>query len=1045
MSNWPRWRRAGAPGALAQYVLPGEVDVRLPDLPGPGNGDIESRLRQVYKAFAAAGIRYDHEAASDDPDWQVIRPPDHVLAAPKRATCLDAAVTFAGACLVAGLHPLVVIADSQAGGESAHVVVAVWTRGDWTGGDWPYPRDTVLIGADDRVLQERGIRPFVDGPGEFLAVDPTCATLRPDRGLASFEDAVAAGARVVRGEGWDWRVGVDVGIGFNQRECFRPAVRPAETLASPYADPAGLPEQRSLRLLRAEYGVVKFQRRDELDVLLDWCTAPGPGSQPRLAVVTGVGGAGKTRLVAELAHKLAGQGWHTGFVPAEPAPGLADWLAGTASPLLVAIDYAEVRWAEAAQVIEALQQRAAMTPACVVLTARELSQWYTDLNGKLTRSRIEPIQELMPLQPSHVEPGRVFQRALQAFCARFGTAQPTPALPRLRDGRTTLDVVLLAWLAALGVDADNLPKTRSKLYDEVLEHERRYWRDTYAAPPRSAKPPTTAFFDQAAACLTMVNPESARVREVLRAVQDLDRNVEWLAYLAETLTQCLASRDGRLSVKPDPIGDHLAMRVFGQDRELLVRCLQRADETERLAGLVNLTRASDEQPEVAARLAAAALAAVDGLWRPALAVAEAMGGPCVPGLAALAGRDDTPLPLVELAEQIPSGHATLRPVALAAAERLVADHRAAGDDEPAELARLLNNLSVRLSEVGRRAEALARYEEAAAAFAGRPGHHAELLASRAAWRAGCDDLDGALADLCALAAAQPADPDQLAPLGRARRSARALAAELPPALAGPLPAWATAPIPDTATALVNAWASVAGTRAEAKLLAEHTPDLTAPAIADAVPILAALYPGDPFLARCLAVLEAVTEHGLEATLAALQAANDREVTVREWIATLTWAASRDVLEAHQEILLGPDVEALLEERADREATAAQHLAIVRLCRQLPIADVYDLLTDVTDAVDQANAAVARGDEQRLDLVLLASPDLARSAFFGPGSLAALALLAGRSDDALELIKTAAAQGSQTQRRAMAGRLNRLAAARPEHTAAIAGMVAALQA
>ncbi|MGH8885710.1 MAG: hypothetical protein ACRDYX_11150, partial [Egibacteraceae bacterium] len=357
----------------------------------------------------------------------------------------------------------------------------------------------------------------------------------------------------------------------------------------------------------------------------------------------------------------------------------------------------------------------------------------------------------------------------------------------------------------------------------------------------------------------------------------------------------------------------------------------------------------------------------------------------------------------------------------------------------------LNNQANRLSEVGRRAEALARYEEAAAAFAGRPGHHAELLASRAAWRAGCDDLDGALADLCALAAAQPADPDQLAPLGRARRSARALAAELPPALAGPLPAWATAPIPDTATALVNAWASVAGTRAEAKLLAEHTPDLTAPAIADAVPILAALYPGDPFLARCLAVLEAVTEHGLEATLAALQAANDREVTVREWIATLTWAASRDVLEAHQEILLGPDVEALLEERADREATAAQHLAIVRLCRQLPIADVYDLLTDVTDAVDQANDSIQRGDEQRLHLVLLASPDLARSAFFGPGSLAALALLAGRSDDALELIKTAAAQGSQTQRRAMAGRLNRLAAARPEHTAAIAGMVAALQA
>ncbi|MGH8895507.1 MAG: tetratricopeptide repeat protein, partial [Egibacteraceae bacterium] len=390
-----------------------------------------------------------------------------------------------------------------------------------------------------------------------------------------------------------------------------------------------------------------------------------------------------------------------------------------------------------------------------------------------------------------------------------------------------------------------------------------------------------------------------------------------------------------------------------------------------------------------------------------------------------------------------------RAEALEAITEAVTLRRRLAEDNPGaflpDLAMSLNNQATLLSEVGRRAEALARYEEAAVAFAGRPGHHAELLASRAAWRAGRDDLDGALTDLRILAAAQPADPDQLAPLGRARRSARALAAELPPALAGSLPAWATAPIPDTATALVNAWAAVGGTRTEAELLDEHAPDLADPAIVGALPILVELYPGDAFLARCLAVLEAVAEHGLEATLAALGASNDRAATLREWIATSTWSDSRDMLETRQEALLGPDVEALLEAQADGDATAAQHLAIVRLCRQLPIADVYDLVTDVTDAVEQANAAVARGDGQRLRLVLLASPSLARLSFHGPAALAALALLADQLDDALEWVKEAAAQGSPTQRRAFAGRLERLASACPEHADAVARVVAALQA
>ena len=65
----------------------------------------------VYEAIAAAGIRYAHEPPSDQPDSQEIRSPAEVLWAPRHATCLDLAITFAGACLKAGLDPLILLIE----------------------------------------------------------------------------------------------------------------------------------------------------------------------------------------------------------------------------------------------------------------------------------------------------------------------------------------------------------------------------------------------------------------------------------------------------------------------------------------------------------------------------------------------------------------------------------------------------------------------------------------------------------------------------------------------------------------------------------------------------------------------------------------------------------------------------------------------------------------------------------------------------------------------------------------------------------------------
>ncbi|RMH21205.1 MAG: hypothetical protein D6696_06365, partial [Acidobacteria bacterium] len=78
---------------------------------------------------------------------------------------------------------------------------------------------------------------------------------------------------------------------------------------------AELPEDPSPgKLLTAAYEVVPFDeegRRRELDFLAGWCD-----DEKRRGVwlLTGEGGAGKTRLMIEWCQRLAAQGWHAGFL-----------------------------------------------------------------------------------------------------------------------------------------------------------------------------------------------------------------------------------------------------------------------------------------------------------------------------------------------------------------------------------------------------------------------------------------------------------------------------------------------------------------------------------------------------------------------------------------------------------------------------------------------------------------------------------------------------------------------------------------------------------
>ena len=787
MSSWPRWALDGEPLALRRYVLPDGV-ARHVSLPGRSAESPLARLRAVYEALAERKIGYAYEAPTDEAGRQVIRPPDQVLWAPRHATCLDLALVLAGGCLTAGLHPAVVILVPPDGHGSLHALLLVRLDHDTEPGP---ATETVWPTRPAGWLAE--LQHQVNGqPGKVIAVDPVGVAVSlgvtRTRGLnVSFDDAVASGARYLTGAdgaaGWDWKVGVDIGATWRAQDVEPLDAHPAvEPLRAPYrpADTAESP----LRLLRAEYRLVGFQNRDELTVLRDFCHRTANGDRTGLAVVTGIGGCGKTRLALELAHKLRAEGWYTGTLPKPPrgtSVAGVDWLAGVVSPVLVVLDYADGRVADATALLAALQARGG-PPAVVLLTARAIEgDWLATIIESLDSQSHLYRREDTALPDTHPSPGDVYRRAVTALTT---TAVQPPALPQgIRW--TTLDYVLLGWIAAQG--ASTLPKSRSELYDQALEHEQNYWCTVYRDNIHDREP-RRARLGKAAACLSLVAAPEQHADAVLTAVDDLQTDPRELQDVRDTLITCLRPAPGEgLALRPDPVGDHLLLRELGSDEGLLLRTLTASDEPDLrqvLLGqaLVTLVRAGQNDSETATRLITSLLDADVARWPAVLAVAAAQGGAAAAALEQLASRADPPLPLAELSAALPFSSLGLYQLALIVDQRLLDAARDTGADQ-ATIAELLLRLSARAAHAGDRAGALTSITEAVRI-------RRELAAAHPA--AYLPNLAGSLNNLSNRQAETGDRAGALTPITEAVRIRRELAAAHPAAY-----------LPDLATSLNN--------------------------------------------------------------------------------------------------------------------------------------------------------------------------------------------------------------------------------------------------
>lgn len=248
------------------------------------------------------------------------------------------------------------------------------------------------------------------------------------------------------------------------------------------------------RLLVASFRAVGFEgRKAKLDWLENWCQE---GDWVRSHLITGDGGAGKTRLALELAIKMRGKGWVAGFIRSD-SPAVhdkAEWkrMIRRGIPTLLIADYAETTSIKANQdsleppllaLRDALDQ--ANSPVRLLLLSREAGSWFDELCGRNTYVHAAN-KEKLPAPDTILEsPDREqtqalrateFERARNRFADILKLTPPPAPLPNLSHpdfGRVLL-VHMLALLACHEVPMSH--PTGDDVLEALLKREReKFW------------------------------------------------------------------------------------------------------------------------------------------------------------------------------------------------------------------------------------------------------------------------------------------------------------------------------------------------------------------------------------------------------------------------------------------------------------------------------------------------------------------------------------------------------------------------------------------
>ncbi|MGX1886960.1 acyl carrier protein [Streptomyces sp. NPDC055287] len=498
-------------------------------------------------------------------------------------------------------------------------------------------------------------------------------------------------------------------------------------------------------LLTADRQTVPFRGRVELmDRLEAWCGLGGFGTW----LLHGPGGQGKTRLARHLASTLAANGWAVLWPHAEATASEVRALRHAAKPMLVVVDYAEARTGQLAGLVEAAAEHGGGTPFKILLLARTAGDWWSRAQtlSSIMEDYLEgtPVVALPPLDPDPPDRFDAYRGAVRAFAAALPQVEgyehrdwpvlaetlPTPQVTREGLGNAlTLQMTALADL----LDQAEVPAVvtaaapRQSVEKRLLGHESRYWARMAEAGGVTPGLTEVALHDSVTAALLVGAADREQADGTLRRVPTLadqprdrrDAVSFWLAALFPP------SVPGRLwgSLYPDRLAERFIGLRLETDPYLAESLAPAADHLQAAQLLTVYSRAA-AHPDVQGRLD-----------EPLTELCVRHGGRLAPQLIEVATQTENPGPLLAALERItgdlgtddlqrlvgllPPSSQRLANWAAEAARRLADRCRDLPQNAPdrlPRLARALNELSNRLSDLGRQEEALAAVEEATDAF-----------------------------------------------------------------------------------------------------------------------------------------------------------------------------------------------------------------------------------------------------------------------------------------------------------------------------------------
>lgn len=357
-------------------------------------------------------------------------------------------------------------------------------------------------------------------------------------------------------------------------------------------------------LLHPRAESVRFSgRRELLDEMTEWSTK---GDDVSLALLTGVGGAGKSRVARELGHRLSAMRYAIVHLTRNENTHHHRMLARTTAPVLLVVDYAESRVEQLRSLLDELVRRPRGRPFRVLLIARAAGRWWDEVREG--RPEVAELAEharhwsIRGTESLGMDSREAFRTAvidLARGVAELGlpTHVSHSADTELRRPlRTVLEIHMTALASLL---APHAAATVRDAQDTLLLHEAAYWRKTSQKAPLDSL--GDAALRNAVVTATLVGPVSAdRAHALLARVPRLGDQSEAVRravadWLRDLYPRPESSAGGTWqwgTLEPDPLGEYLVGIQIVREPDIFLRLVKELSNEEMVNALVVLSRAA---------------------------------------------------------------------------------------------------------------------------------------------------------------------------------------------------------------------------------------------------------------------------------------------------------------------------------------------------------------------------------------------------------------------------------------------------------------------